>query len=84
MPEQARFRFDGVINIPTVITIIAACVALVGAVATAQATVSDVQARTTKLETKYEPVPERLATIEAELKDQGVTIHHIADQLDNR
>lgn len=78
MSTQPGLRFSGDISVPTLLTIIAACVGLGSAVAVAQTTANEALARTDK----YETVPERLATLETLSKTQAETLKHIETKID--
>jgi hypothetical protein len=79
MNTPSGLRFNGDISIPTVLTIVGACVALGSAVAVAQTTANEALAKTEK----YESVPERLATLEANAKTQADTLKRIENKIDN-
>lgn len=81
-PRTPDLRFDGVINIPTIIAMIAAVVGLGSAVASATTVGTDNQRRITLVEQKYEDIPERLATLEANQKSQTDTLRRIETKLD--
>lgn len=74
------FRFNGEINIPTVLAVAAACIGLSTAVAVAQTTAAEALSKTEK----YESVPAQLAHLETLAQTQADDIRDIKTELRNR
>ena len=70
-------------NLPAIVALAAALIGAGSAWAVVETSQTELARRVAKIEQNYETVPERLATIEANQKDQGEAIHRVEGKLDN-